>query len=248
VSGSERQRRDWDDLAHLDPYWAVLTDERRRFDGWEPAALLATGAEEVDRLLAFLEGLGLAGARRAALGYGCGVGRLTRALAGRFETAVGADISPAMLAEARRLNDDVANAEFVETADLASRADASFDLIYSNLVLQHSESARAVVAQVAALPRLLAPGGALVFQLPARVPLRKRVQVGRRLYGGLRRVGLSPELLYRRLRLHPMHLRGLPEEQAIEAVTSAGARVVRVERERWPDGVESATYFATRGP
>ena len=45
------------------------------------------------------------GARDRALDFGCGVGRLTRALGDRFDAVVGVDISAGMVEQARRLND-----------------------------------------------------------------------------------------------------------------------------------------------
>jgi SAM-dependent methyltransferase len=241
-------RRDWEDLARLDPYWAVLTDERRRFGGWDAAELLATGADEISGLLSYLDGLGVPAARHAALDHGCGVGRLTRALATHFEETTGVDISPAMLAEARELNSDVPNVRFAVAADLDQLDAGSFDLVYSNLVLQHSSSAEAVLSQVASLARLVAPEGALVFQVPARIPPRRRVQLRRRLFRGLRSAGVPPEFLYRRLRLHPMHMRAVRNERVLAALAAAGATVIRVDRETWPDGVVSATYIATVRP
>ena len=43
--------------------------------------------------------------RDRALDFGCGVGRLTRALGTRFESALGVDISAGMIEQARRLNE-----------------------------------------------------------------------------------------------------------------------------------------------
>ena len=53
-----------------------------------------------------LEDLGVTVSRGRALDFGCGAGRLTRALAARFESVVGVDVADAMLDKARALNAD----------------------------------------------------------------------------------------------------------------------------------------------
>src|SRR5439155_24603326 len=102
------QRRDWDELAELDPYWAVCTTRGTRFGGWNVDEFFATGEVEVAEILAAAEPLGVPRARGAALDFGCGLGRLTRALATRFDRTVGVDISPRMVDRARTLTPDPA--------------------------------------------------------------------------------------------------------------------------------------------
>ena len=71
------QRRDWDELAELDPYWAVCTTQGRRFGRWDTDEFFATGEREVAQVLAEAEGLGIPAAHGSALDFGCGLGRLT---------------------------------------------------------------------------------------------------------------------------------------------------------------------------
>ena len=73
------QRRDWDELAELDPYWAICTTPGKRFGGWDTDEFFATGEREIGAVLAEAEPLGVPGARGEALDFGCGLGRLTRA-------------------------------------------------------------------------------------------------------------------------------------------------------------------------
>ena len=83
-------------------------------------------------------------AQGVALDFGCGVGRLTRALGTRFEQAVGVDISEAMVAQATPAERAVPACEFrVNTAfDLTQFETGSFDFVYSSIVLQHLPSRR----------------------------------------------------------------------------------------------------------
>jgi SAM-dependent methyltransferase len=242
-------RRDWQDLAALDPYWAVLADQRHKFGGWDLDEFLASGADEAARLLAFADRLGHPREHRAALDFGCGAGRMTRALAAHFGRSVGVDIAERMVDEARRVNADVANAEFrVGGPDLAGFADGEFDLVYSGLVLQHVSSRRAVLRYMAELGRVLAAGGLLAVQVPSSIPPVKRLQPRRRLYRALRAARLPEGLLFRRLRLDPMGMWSVPEAEVVPVLERAGTSILTIERERWEDGTRSTTYFATRPP
>jgi ubiquinone/menaquinone biosynthesis C-methylase UbiE len=79
--------------------------------------------------------------RARALDFGCGVGRLTRALAAHFERVIGIDVAASMIRQARQLNADVRGCEFVlnERADLSIVESGSVDFVYSSIVLEHIE-------------------------------------------------------------------------------------------------------------
>jgi SAM-dependent methyltransferase len=227
-----RHKQDWEELAAEDPLWAVLTDPSRRAGGWDVAEFLRTGEEEIEQLLVRAAELGLPAAFGSALDFGCGAGRLTRALAGRFGECVGVDISEAMVAEARRINADCDGCSFVvnDTADLRRFPDASFDLVYSTLVLQHLPGRRFVAAYVAEFVRLLSPGGVAVFQLPSALGLLHRLQAGRRLYAGLRLLRVPEQVLLRRTPLTPMRMLAAPEDWVQREVAAAGGAVVAVDQ------------------
>lgn len=228
-----RHKRDWEELADEDPLWAVLTDPSRRAGGWDVGEFLRTGEAEIAQLLARGRELGLPSAFDRALDFGCGAGRLTRALAADFRECVGVDISDGMVAAARRINADCEGCTFVvnETGDLRSFPDRSFDLVYSNLVLQHLPGRRSIAGYLGEFVRLLTPGGAAVFQLPASLGLVHRAQAGRRLYGALRAVGVPHSVLLRRTPLTPMRMVAAPEGWVEETITAAGGRIVAVDRE-----------------
>src|SRR5215207_11660461 len=101
-----RERQDWDELSELDPYWAILSDRSRRFGRWDLDEFFASGIAEVTQVLRTGRRHGLPAKRRDALDFGCGAGRLTRALAAEFENCLGLDISQQMIDEARRVNAD----------------------------------------------------------------------------------------------------------------------------------------------
>ena len=227
-----QHKQDWEELAAEDPLWAVLTEPSRRHGGWNADEFLRTGDEEIEQLLARGRDLGVPAELGRALDFGCGAGRLTRALAGRFRFCVGVDISEGMVAEARRLNAGCARCAFVvnEAAHLRRFPDASFDLVYSTLVLQHLPSRRLVASYLAEFMRLVAPGGVAVFQLPSSLGLVHRMQAGRRVYHLLRRLHVSEHVLLRRTPLTPMGMLAAPEEWVRRAVRAGGGSVVAVDR------------------
>jgi ubiquinone/menaquinone biosynthesis C-methylase UbiE len=244
---TERQRRDWDDLAAEDLYWSILSDPDKRFEDRAAEAFFASGRTEIDGVLTRAAGLGLPEAFGNALDFGCGAGRLTRALAVRFDEVVGVDISARMIEEAQALNRDCANCTFELNVapDLRRFGDASFDGVYSSIVLQHLPSNSSIERYLEELVRVLRPGGLLAFQLPSHIPLRHRFQPKRRLYATLRQLGVPRNVLFRRLRLQPIAMTAMPVAAATAVIERSGARVVAVDTLPVTAGVVSSTYFAT---
>ena len=93
-------QREWEEFARTNPLWAILTDPARK-QHWDPVEFFETGHADVERLLSQLDGLKLKVTFGRALDFGCGVGRVSRALGTRFESVVGLDISHEMIRLAR---------------------------------------------------------------------------------------------------------------------------------------------------
>lgn len=174
-----QQRRDWDEIGRLDALWAILSDPAKRHGRWDVDEFLATGRREIDTMLETARRWNLPERRGRALDFGCGVGRLTRALAAHFASATGVDISEVMVLRARAMHGDVPGCifEVLEDGGPTAMSDRSFDCIYSGIVLQHITDRRVTEGHLREFVRPLADGGLLVFQLPAHVPLRRRLQV-----------------------------------------------------------------------
>ncbi len=164
----ERLRRVWAVLGREDPLWAVLSRADKRGGRWDVDEFLATGRIEIESQLAFLAPQGLPRRHARALDFGCGAGRLTRALGTHFEQVTGVDVSASMIAKARALNADAENLQFLENASLRidGVADASIDFVYSCMTLQHIPGDLAL-GYVGEFLRVLAPGGVAAFQFVA---------------------------------------------------------------------------------
>jgi SAM-dependent methyltransferase len=244
-----RHQRDWEDLGDLDPCWAILAYPDRRFGRWDLDEFFRSGEVEIGRLTADMQRLGYPAKRERALDFGCGVGRLTRALAPHFRHCYGVDVSAPMIAAAKKLNAAFPNCEFVlnSNPNLRMFPHGHFDLIYSVLVLQHLPTRAAIATYVADFARVLAPGGLLVCQIPSRIPPRRRLQLRRRLYGILRSLGVAPRVLYHRLGLFPMRMTSLAEQDVCALLTSAGARVLEARADAMAStAIESRTYYVTK--
>jgi SAM-dependent methyltransferase len=161
-------RRVWNKLGRDDPLWAVLTDARFKGGKWIPDEFFATGLAEVEDLLRRAEAYDLKPSRGSAMDFGCGVGRLSQALAVQFDSVVGVDIAESMVVQAERYNSHGDKCRFIvnERSDLTRFTDASFDFVLSRLVLQHMEP-RYGRAYVTEFLRVLKPGGIAVFEVPS---------------------------------------------------------------------------------
>ncbi len=242
----DRYKEQWEALGRTDPYWAVLSHPEKKGDRWDRDEFFATGEAEIAAVLTRLDALGARPQFGTVLDFGCGVGRLCRALASRFERVLGVDVSQAMLTEACAVNADLANIEFVrnDNINLDIVPDQSVDLLYSNLVLQHMprERQRAYIAEFS---RVVRPGGVLVFQVPSRHDLRTLKGWLHRLLGnrGLNRI--------RRMRHGSegvMELHCLRRREALAMLASTGMTVLDVVRNMEAGhGFVSYCYVSRKG-
>ncbi len=219
LSSLEHLRAVWATLGREDPLWAVLSRPDKRGGRWDVDEFLATGALEIDDQMRQMRDRGWPRAQRVALDFGCGAGRLTRALARHFEQAIGIDVAASMIEKARALNADVGNLRFIENASptLDGIADGSIDFIYSNMTLQHIPGELAF-GYVAEFLRVLAPGGAAAFQFIDGHDASWRG----RLYGAIPNRWLNPlrRIAWRRAAVFEMHVL---DEQRLQTLLSSRA-------------------------
>jgi SAM-dependent methyltransferase len=186
-------RRNWDEFGRRSPISAI--DTQLPTDDW--GEFFASGERVVGNLMSRLESQGVRPGGTTALDFGCGAGRLTQALARRFDAAVGVDLASSMIELAERFNPYPERCRFVlnQATDLACLGDASFDFVCSLLVLQHVGAALAE-GYIREFVRVLRPGGLAVFQLPSQL-LPARALADLASYGdpyraGIRRVRNDP--------------------------------------------------------
>lgn len=256
-----RLQRAWERAARKDPLFAILTlpDKRGR---WDPSEFFAWGRDEIDRALHYIESLGLPLRRGRALDFGCGIGRLTQGLALHFETVDGVDIAPTMIRLAQTENQfsDRCHYHLNERADLSMFPERAFDLVYSNITLQHMEP-RFSAEYLLEFLRVLKKDGILLFQLPAEPlevwpeietdPLIPSSRLSKRL---ARAVLPSPIVrVYRRARyeignhaFQKIEAHGIPKDDVVALLQGHGGRVVDVQPDMWQPRWRSFRYCVTK--
>jgi SAM-dependent methyltransferase len=162
-------QKNWNRFGKQDPLWAIASYPDKKGRKWVPEQFFQTGKDEIAEFFEYLNKLGTVIPKRHALDFGCGVGRLTQALAPNFDDVVGVDIAPSMLELARESNrfGDRCRYYLNERDDLAVFKDNSFDLVLSLITLQHIHP-QYIRRYLAEFLRILAPQGVLYFQLPSR--------------------------------------------------------------------------------
>jgi SAM-dependent methyltransferase len=241
-------KREWEELATLDPLWSILSDGSKRFSRWDVEEFYASGVKEISEILGEAASLGYPLRKETALDFGCGVGRVTRALADHFRGCLGIDISERMIELARHFNGDKGNCHFiVNTSDrLGIFPSDYFDMIYSNIVLQHVPRRCQIKSYISEFVRVLSRNGLLVFQLPSWIPLRNRIQLRRRLYLLLRRLYARPEFLYAKLNLYPIRMNFVREGEIVRFLESRDGRVLRIRRSGGGRVARSCLYFVSK--
>ena len=246
-------RRHWNRFARQDPFWAVLTDPTKVGGGWQVEEFFKTGRDAIAVQVRAVRDQLPELRRGRALDFGCGVGRLSQALAEHFDAVEGVDIAEDMLALARRHNRHGPRVTYHHNteADLRLFPDNRFDFVLSDITLQHVEPqyARAYITEFV---RVTAPGGAISFQLPAWIPPGDRPE----------RFKFSwyPPTLWTRIRRFTrrwwqryfpsepvMEVHAVPQAEVLELLRSAGSTIVSVER-NYAAGpaIESYRYLAIK--
>ncbi|MBI1187509.1 MAG: methyltransferase domain-containing protein [Alphaproteobacteria bacterium] len=157
------RRHDWAVIGTHEPYYGVLTAPESRAAAMDADARVrfyASGRDQVAEITAFATAdCGVRPGGRA-LDIGCGVGRLTHAMAPLCDAVVGYDVAEPMLAIARAGPPEgpAANVRFV-----SALPDGPFDWINSFIVLQHIPPPEGMALLDACLARA-APGALATIQ------------------------------------------------------------------------------------
>ena len=214
-------QRHWDSLGSQDPLRAILARSEEKKDvPWDVEKFFQSGVFEIEIMLRYAESFRPLRRKKSALDFGCGVGRLTEALAAHFDHVCGVDISPAMIQHALNYQHSAVRSEYIvnETGDLGRFVAGQFDFIYSSITLQYMP-ARFAKKYIAEFLRVLSPDGLLLFQLPSRRA------------GSLARVRSLAHELFDPL-LHPIRphvvMRGIPQQEVVQLLAEHGGEVMDI--------------------
>ena len=230
----------WEEFAKTDPLWAILINREKRGNSWRIEDFFKTGLDEIDRIMQEVESMKLRIGHGRALDFGCGVGRLTRALANYFDEVSGVDISESMIRLAKKYNQEIGRCRFYlnQREDLRLFGDDTFDFVYSSITLQHMEPHYAT-KYLNELLRIISPRGLLVFQLVEE-------QIGVKTLPNRSRM-LAYKIRSRLTNRPIIEMHGIRKKNVISTISNADGRTLKVER--LPDqgpGWRSYRYFATK--
>ncbi|MEI8348690.1 MAG: class I SAM-dependent methyltransferase [Candidatus Omnitrophota bacterium] len=159
-------QKNWNELGIIDPLWAILSYPDKKGGKWNAEEFFKSGVREISEVMDYLKKINITYTNRKALDFGCGVGRLTQALAPYFDEIYGIDISPSMIKLAKNFNRYPGTCQYIlnECDHLRILPDNSIDFIYTNIVFQHIEPIY-TKRYIKEFLRIMAPGALATFQL-----------------------------------------------------------------------------------
>ncbi|HFD13534.1 MAG TPA: class I SAM-dependent methyltransferase [Crenotrichaceae bacterium] len=161
----------WSFLGTTEPHWSVISHQnfsQKNIDAHQHE-FYQSGQKDVSLIQACLQRNQIdSSLLNSCLEYGCGVGRVTRWLAGQFSTIHACDISLSHLQLATDYLDKKAihnvNLIHIESIEIVDHL-PKVDLIYSALVLQHNPPP-IIEILIEKLLKALNTGGIAIFQVP----------------------------------------------------------------------------------
>jgi SAM-dependent methyltransferase len=155
----EKMKKDWDRRAdHNAKFW-IATEKHENDEFFS-----GSGEHDTDRILEGLE----SHIRPSwqVLEIGCGIGRLLRPLASRFDYVCGVDVSQEMIKKSREWLKGINNVETFENTgiDLSLFDRDSFDFVFSYITFQHMPK-EVFYNYLPEINRVLKTNGLLKFQM-----------------------------------------------------------------------------------
>jgi SAM-dependent methyltransferase len=181
----------WDERARENALYFV--DNELAYNDPDEDHFWAEGDVVVDNILELFD-VQIA-ATNTVLDIGCGVGRLTRALAHRAAEVTGTDVSGEMLTQAREHNASLANVTWLkgDGVSLAGVPDAGVDACLCWVVFQHIPDPQITLGYIREIGRVLRPGGWAAFQVSNDPGIHRERQDQRSIGSRLRRLtGRAP--------------------------------------------------------
>lgn len=222
----------WDCFGETDPMWSILTEEDKKGNKWDPDEFFHRGELEIEAGFYHGDKIKKLTSHARSLDFGCGVGRLTLALASRFEESHGVDISEGMINHANGFKEsrNVANAFYHlnRRNNLELFQDSYFDYIISLIVLQHMEP-RYFTKYIEEFVRVLKPDGLAVFQLPVTAEDRAHYEIFEE--------GMEPM----------MEIFGMEKEDVVSIIEAQGGKIVAVvDDHSFGDYLAGYKYYVTK--
>ena len=169
--GYKSSMKNWEGLAQNDALWSILTDKTQKGEKWDKSQFFDSGKLEVDNIMTYLKEQNIQPIDfDLVMDFGCGAGRISRALSHHFNKVVGVDASPTMISLATEENKGFAskiNFTLNQSEDLKQFPNNSFSMTFTVITLQHIPSEQSI-GFISEFIRLIKPGGLVVFQVPTK--------------------------------------------------------------------------------
>jgi SAM-dependent methyltransferase len=233
-----RTQDTWHELGREKPHWSVVTAEWFRPENIDATleAFYASGTQNVATILRTLERNAIdVSSLRRCMDFGCGVGRLTAALAAHFPEVIGVDVSASHLELGRETlaKRGIANVSWRLLETIGHIADLpTVDLVVSLIVLQHNPPP-VMRALLEGLLGRLAPRGAAVIQIPTYLPAGYRFDAR----------------AYLEKPSEGMEMHALPQREVFAVARAMGVDVVETLEDLWTGygaGSRSNTFVFRR--
>jgi SAM-dependent methyltransferase len=219
----------WRSLGESEPFWSVLSsdDYRGELSLPEKERFYLSGKKVVDDFKYLLDCRSIALSKESkVLELGCGVGRITKALASDFRNVTAVDISPGNLRIAKMELSSLPNVDFVLADALTSleRIPIDFDVFLSVITLQHNPPEIQRIFLKEMLSKLKKKGSVAYFQTVTHITER----------GNKSALGGSQEMTFDTYAF-PMH-------QILEVINKSGFKIFELFRDDWNQDPDYHSY------
>ena len=235
----ERIQKEWQILGESEPYWSVLSaEEFKRANLTNIEEFYQTGKEDLARIFATLQRNGIDYSKsKTCLEYGCGLGRVTLALAEKFDRVYGYDISASHLESAAAYcsEQNISNIDFQHLNNLDRLKNLpKVDFVYSVMVLQHNPPP-IIGIMIREMIKALNPGGAAMFQVPTYRPNYS--------------FSLS-QYLEREVTESDIEMHVLPQRKIFEIIGQENGEIIEVVEDRFTSSLQqvSNTFLVRKKP
>lgn len=236
------QSENWEKLGDLDPKYAIASRGDRKFNSWSDDEFFKVGREIISNRISTIASMNKEINWRSALDFGCGIGRITMALASHFERVVGIDVSNSMIEKAR-IQTKKANNIDLHVEKSPDFDYGKFDFVIAHHVIQHIGSQGEMRDYIRALCRHAA--GILVFNVPVFIPFKNRIQLRRRLFRVLNAIGFDAGKLYS-YGFTPIRMNSLSRSDVRCILQKEGLLVFLEEDVKYDNGQLSVTFYAEK--
>ena len=219
----EHIKKVWEALGVSEPHWSVMTHEKFKKENIDKNSeeFFMSGKQGVDLFISALTRNNInTQSYKTCLEFGCGIGRVTKHLANKFEKIYAYDISKNHLDLAKKYFEEfeIKNTDFIQLKELNELENIKeIDVVFSVIVLQHNPPP-IICFILQKLMKALKAGGVAYFQVPT-YKLGYIYSVKNYLNSAINETNME------------MHV--LPQKEIIKIAQKEGCQLIEVHEDNW---------------